>query len=498
MSNHDHILVVDDEAVIRELLCDILEDEGFKVTVASNGRTAIKLMEERDDFVLLFTDIMMPEMDGIQLLRAARRLRPSLIPIVMTGFATLETARDAVREGAYDYVLKPFSLSEIKLAVSNALERYQLTNENARLRELTELFYISESIAGIHQERTLLDFVLKAALERVDAERGSIMLTTPNGEALEVAASVGLPDEAAHEMVRLGTGISGWVAANAQPLLIKDVGETPDFAGLARHLPDSSFVSVPLRRKRPIDVGGGVTSQEPTTIAVLNVCSKRDGGQFTEGDLKTLDIVASHAAVALDNVRLIRDLEDTHLSTLQSMALLLEARDAYTHGHSQRVRQYCEQAARHLGMSDDKIAVLGVGAALHDIGKVGVSDAVLNKVEDLTEEELESIRRHPTVGFDILKRVRFLSKEHLDLVRSHHERMDGTGYPDGLTGDQLPLPVRIISVADAYDAMSSDRAYRRAMPPEKVIDELRRGAGTQFDAEVVGVFISLVESGDIK
>ena len=125
MVEQSRILVVDDEAVIRELMGDILTEEGYPVEAAPNGRAALDLLKQFDDFVLLFTDIVMPEMDGIQLIREARLLKPSLIPIVMTGFATLETARAAVKEGAYDYVLKPFSLSEIKLAVSNALERYR-------------------------------------------------------------------------------------------------------------------------------------------------------------------------------------------------------------------------------------------------------------------------------------------------------------------------------------------------------------------------------------
>ena len=174
------ILIVDDESVIRELMMDILSEEGYSVESAPDAFEALELLREDDGFVLLFTDIMMPKMDGIELIREARRINPTLIPIVMTGYATLESARAAVKEGAYDYVLKPFSLSEIKLAVSNALERHHLANENARLLELTELFNISESVATFHDEKKLLDFVLKAALNRVGAERGSIMLMSPS------------------------------------------------------------------------------------------------------------------------------------------------------------------------------------------------------------------------------------------------------------------------------------------------------------------------------
>ena len=141
------ILVVDDEAVIRELLSEVLTDEGYAVESAESGPRALDILGASDEFVLLFTDIMMPEMDGLDLIRRARRLRPAIIPIVMTAYATLDSARSAVKEGAYEYVLKPFSLSEVKLAVSNALERYRLASENARLLSLTQLFNISERIA---------------------------------------------------------------------------------------------------------------------------------------------------------------------------------------------------------------------------------------------------------------------------------------------------------------------------------------------------------------
>ncbi len=251
MVEQSRILVVDDEAVIRELMGDILTEEGYPVEAAPNGRAALDLLKQFDDFVLLFTDIVMPEMDGIQLIREARLLKPSLIPIVMTGFATLETARAAVKEGAYDYVLKPFSLSEIKLAVSNALERYRLAHENARLREITELFTFSEQVVRFRDEHALLDFVLKAALERVGAKRGSIMLTSRDGRALEVAASVGLPEEAAHVSVTIGKWPSG-----ARPCSSRTSAKPPSSrseAATSRTAPSSRS---PSNAKPPWTAGG--------------------------------------------------------------------------------------------------------------------------------------------------------------------------------------------------------------------------------------------------
>lgn len=493
------ILVVDDEQVIRELLKDILSSEGYDVDTRPNARAALDLLNESTDFVLLFTDIMMPEMDGLELIREARKIAPNLIPIVMTGFATLETARAAVKEGAYDYVLKPFSLSEVKLAVSNAFERHRLSNENARLREINELFKISETIATIWDERTLFNFILQAALERVGASRGSLMTLTHDGRALEIAAGIGIPDEAKLSTVELSGSISGWVAQNNQALFIENIKDRPELEQLSQRLRDASFISVPLERKHQAGLNAFRSSNgsQPTVLAVLNVNQKANGEPFTDADLKILSIVANHAAAALENVRMIRNIEDAHLSTLQSMALLLEAKDAYTHGHSTRVRDYCVLAAMRLGLPRKDIETINLGAMLHDIGKVGVKDAVLNKVEPLSEEDWQMIKRHPVIGFDVLSPVNILTNEHLALVRSHHERLDGSGYPDGLKGDDMSDLIRIIAVADSYDAMASDRAYRPGMRPDRIIEQLKRGIGAQLDTRVVNLFIEMIETGEI-
>jgi response regulator RpfG family c-di-GMP phosphodiesterase len=498
MTEENKILVVDDEAVVRDLISDVLTSEGYTVESAPSGPTALELLKAGDNYVLLFTDIMMPEMDGIALIREARNVSPNLIPIVMTGFATLETARAAVKEGAYDYVLKPFSLSEIKLAVTNAFERFRLTHENARLREITELFNISETIANIRDEKSLLDFILRAALERVSAERGSLMVLTRDGKALEIAASVGLPNEAVKSSTDVDKSIAGLVVHKAQPLLVKDIRDVPELEGISRRLKEPSFISVPLERKQKPDGAVGHTDfSEGRVLAVLNVTGKRGGRHFTEGDLKILSIVANHAAAAMENARLIHHVEDAHLSTIQSMAMLLEAKDAYTHGHSERVRDYCAMAAVRMGMSEREVETLRLGAMLHDIGKVGVKDAVLNKTTRLTPEEWESIKRHPVIGYDVLKPVNLLRKEHLELVRSHHERIDGKGYPDGRSGDELSDFVRVIGVADAYDAMSSTRAYRNLMSPEEIIAELKRCSETQFCSKVAKLFIEMIKCGEI-
>lgn len=487
------ILVVDDEPAIGALLRELLTQQGYAPTVCLRAEDALDHLRQGEErYALLFTDIKMPGMDGIELIRQARRIDSTLVPIVMTGYATLESARAAVREGAYDYVLKPFSVSEVVVAVKNALERQSLTIENARLRDLTELFKISESIAAIRQEHRLLDYVLRAALQRVGAERGSIMVLLED-RALHVAAGIGLPSEAHNGAIDLGQGIAGWVADNGIPLCVADIESEPDLAARSRGLSSRSFISLPLLRQG----GRRHNLLASHVLAVLNVSQKSSGESFTEADLKVLNIIANHAAAALENVRLIEDIEQAHLATLKSMAYALEAKDPYTHGHSERVRNYALIAAERLGMNRNDIDTLRLGAMLHDVGKIGVPDTILNKKDPLSPLEWGYIKQHPLIGYDMLAPVSFLNEAHLAIVRSHHERMDGSGYPDGLSKDNLSEGVRIISVADAFDAMSGDRAYRTGMSTTDIIDELRRAAQSALDPRICNLFIDLIASGDL-
>ncbi|MBN1522713.1 MAG: HD domain-containing protein [Candidatus Aureabacteria bacterium] len=176
---------------------------------------------------------------------------------------------------------------------------------------------------------------------------------------------------------------------------------------------------------------------------------------------------------------------------VQSLIRVMEARDPYTKGHSEKVAEYAEKIALKMGVPDEKVELLKEIALLHDIGKLGIQEKILNKKGKLTEEEWEIIRKHPIIGEDILKPVH-ISQEMLTIVRSHHERFDGNGYPDKLSGESINILASIVSVADAYDAMTSPRAYRPALNREKAVEELKKNSGTQFHADVVETFISIM------
>ncbi|MDI7252887.1 MAG: HD-GYP domain-containing protein, partial [Actinomycetota bacterium] len=207
--------------------------------------------------------------------------------------------------------------------------------------------------------------------------------------------------------------------------------------------------------------------------------------------------LASQAAIAIENARLFESLEEIYIEVITALANAIDARDAYTHGHSNRVMEYSVALAEGMGLSPEEVDVIRHASILHDVGKIGIREKILKKPGLLTEEERREMEYHPFIGTRILQSVKLLEPV-MPLVYHHHERYDGTGYPDGLKGEEIPLGSRIIAVADAFESMTSDRPYRKALPLEEALAELRRGAGRQFDPRVVEVFLRLVEEGRIS
>ncbi len=219
---------------------------------------------------------------------------------------------------------------------------------------------------------------------------------------------------------------------------------------------------------------------------MLNVHCKATDLGFSRQDLHMLTVLAHQAASSIENSRLMGDLENTYMNAFGSMSLLLEAKDTYTKGHTERVTVLCAQISQSMGMNDVDLRNLILGARLHDIGKIGIPESILNKPGPLDEEEMLIVRGHPVIADRVVAPILFLQGAR-PIVRGHHERLDGAGYPDGLTAEELTLGQRIIIVVDAYDAMSSSRSYRPALSDDEVQAELERHLTTQFDSEVVDV-----------
>jgi HD-GYP domain-containing protein (c-di-GMP phosphodiesterase class II) len=234
-------------------------------------------------------------------------------------------------------------------------------------------------------------------------------------------------------------------------------------------------------------------------LGVVFLANYKAGHEFTEDHRNLVTELATQAAVAIDNARLFKDREEVILASLEALANAVDARDPYTAGHSERVTQYALVIARqmHYAPNDQAAWVrLERGGRLHDIGKIGVPDAILQKTGKLTDAEFAKMKSHTTVGFNILSGLRMLTDE-LVIVRSHHERYDGKGYPDRKKGADLPMFAWIVSAADAIDAMTSDRPYRKGMSLEVAIDQVREGAGTHFHPDVAEAVLDAVANGKL-
>lgn len=325
-------LVVDDDLQVRKTLCRVLRALGVSPAEAGNGRDALATLEELGEVPLLISDIYMPEMDGMTLLKEVRRRYPDTAVLMLTGVAEVTTAVESLQQGAVDYLAKPILIEEFRARVENALEKRRLVLENR---------YLQQS----YQER------LEAQLRELD-----------------------------------------------------------------------------LKNKE----------------------------QF--------------------------------LGQVQMAVRMLEKKDVYTRGHSQRVSKYAVKTALMLGFTGEVLDQVRLGGDLHDIGKIGTRDAVLNKPGPLTRDEFEEIKKHVTEGEEILEPLRRDHPVVLEIVRHHHERMDGSGFPDGLRGEAIPMVARLVCVVDAFDAMTTNRAYRPSRQPDEAMAELQRCAGLQFDPDVVTAF----------
>ena len=329
-----HCLVVDDEPHLRRVLVRLMQGDGFTCEEAENGGQALRRLAERPA-TLVLTDLHMPELDGIGLLREIREHYPETAVVMITAVADVATAVSCLSVGAMDYLTKPFHLDEVRARVRQALEKRRLIVEN----------------------------------------RGY---------------QLGLEERVAEQARRL---------------------------------------------------------------------------------------------------------EELFLASIQSLAEALEVKDPYTHGHSLRVSRYSAAIARALGLDADVVRQIELGGRVHDIGKIGVREAVLNKPGPLTDDEYRHIMTHPVVGWRILSPLLGDMPRALHIVRSHHERFDGRGIPDGLAGEEIPLEARITAVADTFDAMTSVRPYRPGVPLDATLAEIRRCSGSQFDPEVVAAFLALVDAG---
>lgn len=500
------ILIVDDQESNILVMESMLERQGYSdMKSVTDPRQTLPLLDEfQPDLILL--DLHMPHLDGFAVMDQLRERIPpdDYLPIlVLTADITPEAKLRALSKGARDFLTKPLDVAEVSLRVKNLLEtRYlhlQQKNQNqileARVRErtadlerqfrrLSALRTIETAISSSTDLRVTLRIIVEQVAVQLEADAVSILLYDPHLLTLEYTAGSGFHSRAIEKSrLRLGEGLAGRSILERELIVIDNIREAKDFARAAL-LTEENFIrywGAPLVAKGEIK-------------GLLEIFH-RHRREEDPAWLDFLKALAGQSAIAIDNAQLFEGLRrsNTELtlaydSTIEGWSRAMDLRDRETEGHTRRVTEMTLALARLAGMSDAELVHIRRGALLHDMGKLGIPDDILLKPGKLTDEEWEIMRKHPKFAFDMLAPISYL-KAALDIPYCHHEKWDGTGYPRGLKGEQIPLAARLFAVADVWDALTSDRPYRPAWTREQALAYIREQSGKHFDPNAVTLFL---------
>ncbi len=513
------ILVVDDDRRVVDLLQISLSQNGYHVNTASTGEEGLEAVRrESPDLIIL--DLRLPKKNGFEVCAALKSAKETAaIPVIMvSATAEVDARLQGLMHGADDYLTKPFSPKELLIKVRRIFERLEkteiLSTKNRELetevarnredlvvrnKELRFQVFSLETLMGLtHQLNSSLDLesllgtMILSVVGQLRVNSACLFLTDQREDPkrLDAWTFKGVKEELVRSIHFQYE--DGFIAAilptdgeEGRPVRLHDLSEDPSLEGSVGPLYAAGFTLVcPVMMKEKL-------------TAILAVGEKVSGQDFQSTDLEMVKALSESAGIAIENARLFKDLQETYLATVRVLVSTIEAKDPYTHGHTERVAQYSVGIAKAMDFSQDEIQTIQLGAFLHDIGKLHTSDSILHKPGALTDEEWRLVKAHPVRGAQMLQGVKFLEKA-TDLVRHHHERVDGKGYPDGLRGDQIAIGAKIVNVADAFDAMTTERPYRAGLTMEQAMAQLTEKAGTQFAAEVVEVLVKALQEGSIR
>lgn len=396
------------------------------------------------------------------------------VPVGFSGFRGV-AAVDIAGEVAPDLVLLNQLAAGLRMPLVCALVLHVSEGRTKASRVLME--------ATRDLSRSLIpEDVIAASLARAmalsSAATGSVMLVDASAGRLSIAAAEGLPADVVRDSsVSIGEGIAGWVAASGKPVLVEDL---PGKQGRGQRHGVRCALSVPI-------------ADQEGLLGVLNVGSRAYPAAFTEGHMEALEMLGRQTAVALRNARAIEQSQALYFDTLKALVLAMETKDPYATGGTERIVSIVSDLGREMGLSADDQQALELAALLHDIGMAAVVDAGVTTPGPLTTVERGLLKMHPKVAAEILTQAPAL-RAVAPIVFHHHERFDGAGYGGGVSGADIPVGARILAVADAWVAMTSDRPYRKAKDIRKALDEMRENEGTQFDPDVVQALVRLLES----
>ena len=475
------ILVVDDYSPTRNLIMEALEQEGnYEASEAENGREAIDFLQ-KNHCDMVITDIMMPVMNGMELLQSLREKGMQIPVIMITSKSAVDLAVSAMKSGVVDFLQKPFDIDNLLFKVDLYLREGETAGRTAQLEamalkeereQLSLKSYVYETVEkAVEDNDEIFQTIVELAVKIADGESCALLLYDREYKKFYPKAQKGED-----------YGYSGVNKATTLNDIFQQAVDKKDAVMI--HSDNDPFIS-PSIICAPLFIRGGV-------LGVLTIRKKRNAGIFTRNDLHQILSLAKRASLNLENKMLYESIYQNMTSTLMALIASIQARDHYTEEHSGRVTDSVVTIAGRMNLPEIEIKTLRIAALLHDIGKIAIPDDVLLKPGRLMAEEYEIVKSHTIKGDDILSHIPLLDDER-KIVRHHHERWDGKGYPDGLSGNDIPLLARIIAVADSYDATISDRPYRRGLTFEQAIRELEENKNTQFDEQVVDIFLEILE-----
>ena len=330
-------------------------------------------------------------------------------------------------------------------------------------------------------DRTISN-IMRMIHTNLDASATSLLLIDENTKELYFRFANGPVGRQVKRLhIDRRSGIAGWIVRNGKPLIVNDPEKNKNFyenIDKATGFKTKSIIGVPIL------INGEVAG-------VIEALNKQDGTNFNRHDLKVMQGLASAAAMVIENKGMHNELMNAYKGTVKALVSLADAKETSGGGHSRRVMEYAIMGAREIPLPMEEEQTLEYAALLHDIGKLSLPDEILNKAESLTDEEWQMVRTHPVVGYNLLKDIPFI-KDASTFILYHHEKYNGTGYPDGIAGKEISLGGRILAVADVFDALVSDRPYRKGMRLERTIEIIKEDSGKHFDPNVVQAFLKVV------
>lgn len=471
-----NILVVDDEKYICSIIVEALTSENYHIVSFPDPEKALEYIQQ-NPLDLVLTDLVMGEYSGVQILDTTLANHSDAVVILMTAYPTLETAISVLKKGAYDFLVKPFKLDLLKATVNRGIKHQRIIRENLTLKGQVEfLKIINASQSGIEID-SLLKLVVSACKKEMSAMAACIIEIEPYTKELLGKTCDVERDEYLPEVWDENTVSNFAYTKSTKPLIrtekVKQGGESVV----------KTFISQPIFIRRRLH-------------GVINLLILTRFGQITPGQLDVLTLLSNSAASAIANHKLYQELQGSYLQAIKALANAIEARDEYTAGHTDRVSKLAELVARQMGWNQSQLDDLLMGCTLHDIGKIGVPDSILNKATKLTEQERRSMRTHPEMGLGIIRGISWF-KPAVPYIIAHHERYDGKGYPRGLRGENIPIEGRLLAVVDTFDAILSNRPYRQGESLPRAVSELITNKGRQLDPKVVDTFIEVIKRGEI-